>query len=1427
MKRIIVLSLLISFALGMSARTFTAGDVIYVKLNPSKWSWYGDNPDDGKFAYFFNSSGYAWSEEAIGVDWCSDVLQIKVPAGNWTHVILTRNSVHSNPKWSNVYNNGDDSKVNKTADIEIPDNQNYLDNFRQFKDKDAHGDDMWHWSDCYFYRPSADPTSSSVTKIGNANREVIKVCTQSVGDPFSLQPPLKSPTEGYDYDQGRTWFKWVGGKWVELHYANSHWGFDGTSGLNETIGAADSHTYYFLSTSDQSKQRFIEVAVTRDCSPSCEITDFGVVTSSVNAHDSTYVLDGIVAFKDANGKTLRISVTDAKGKHYVDYVNPSTPHIFSLPGLFADGTKNLKATAQFLNTSYSRQSNSYDAPNAIESINTKVIDLTHGEGTTLVPDYPGSDGYKWSDGNTTNHERTIPAYNFDTTIIYIYYEYEKAPEVAGNLIKNGDFSTDGFDYGTINRDADVTKSPFSTISDYHFWGKDVTSSSNFYTTYGNITGGMAIVTDANKFWKRYTKKIETKEGNHFALFDADNSGEKAAWKIETSATHPNLKLAKGTNYMFSFWVANINNYGEMNNAAKLQFEISYSTDGGSSWSTAEKLGNPIDLNYYLDNLWHQNSFVYVAKEDANKVRISVKDLNTNANPGGNDFALDDIKFQAISVVSQAIKHCQRFVVNIYEAPCVFSSIKIDTIRPKCSDADHSKYSLRVTLKYDKPQGVLTLTDNIYGKIYEEAIVSEATSKVITIDNLAADGKEHTITAKFTKPDGHGVDKGCEIVGNFVAPGTPAFSVDAPTVPDANCDVTTFDLDVTTTFAYQNGTQLLYYWDDALHSEATKTITYGASTSITSTLKNLPYDGNAHTLVVKTNNGTHDCEASVAIPAIPYMPSVTVNEPEVLPYACDNPTYSVKVSASFTNSQLHDIIFKDWKNGEQRVSVTTNDGTAEYTFTYDWDDAPTLHEYDVYFDGATTCAHKKSYTSPAEPKVTVTQHVPDITCDQTTYDLDVEIKYTNQNGTLAVDVDGVAADPATIAFTPDSPNELTLTASIKNLPADGAENHVLNVVFSGNAHNCPVDPIVFTAPFSPVINSVTIQTVDPNTVLCNENDYHRNVTLLIPYDTIGANIILTYEGRDTLIATTGQSTTVDVRLTTIGGSTETISAAFETSPTCIKTSDPFVTPIRLSCEKLDTTLCEGQTLVWKDDTYPQVPYIGTDTFTIGYDSLILTIKAIPEITVGAIDMACDDANEVRIPFAIKNGNPDSIDVVVNGDHFAGTIDGTDIIFSLPTMEAGDYSATLNVGEAGNTKCGTTENITFTIALSGQMYSKWTDVLFINNKDNIYTHYQWFADGVEMSGENLQRLYNPNGLSGTTIKYHCRLTTTDNKTYYTCPQTFDEVTPSRTVNTDGTTQVIGIYDTMGRLIQGTPHNGIYIIFEKLENGSTRARKIAIYE
>ena len=497
-------------------------------------------------------------------------------------------------------------------------------------------------------------------------------------------------------------------------------------------------------------------------------------------------------------------------------------------------------------------------------------------------------------------------------------------------------------------------------------------------------------------------------------------------------------------------------------------------------------------------------------------------------------------------------------------------------------------------------------------------------------------------------------------------------------------------------------------------------------------------------------------------------------------------------------------------------------------SYDFPVYTSLNECNEDFDVIIDFSNAKAV--PAISVKSLTWDLPQA-CDVTTATLIAVIEYTNQNGGMSADVDGHLTNPTTYYVESDDTNEMTLI--IPGIVADGKTGHILNVSFNGS-HGCAiVDHAIPTeAPYMP---SVTIHAAEIQPIACGDATYDVFVSASFTNSQLHDIIFKDWlNGTEQHVATTANEGTAEFTFTGYDWdatqTTHTYQVYFVGTEECADNHlISYSSPSPLVCERDSMTICEGESYPWHgvNRTGP----VGENKFEYrhtqdaGVDSLWLFVKAVPEITVGTIAMTCDEANEIRIPFTVSNGNPDSIDVVVDGVHYEGTIDGTDITFSLPTMEAGDYAAQLHVGEHG-IKCETTENITFTIALSGLMYSKWTDVLFINNKEKRFTGYQWYADGAAMGGETLQRLYDPNGLSGTDILYHCRLTTTDGKTLYTCPQRFDDVTPSRTQTTTTQSHSKKIYDTMGRSINSTPHNGIYIVREEVD-GEVITTKIILHE
>ncbi|MDR3705825.1 MAG: YDG domain-containing protein, partial [Paludibacteraceae bacterium] len=108
----------------------------------------------------------------------------------------------------------------------------------------------------------------------------------------------------------------------------------------------------------------------------------------------------------------------------------------------------------------------------------------------------------------------------------------------------------------------------------------------------------------------------------------------------------------------------------------------------------------------------------------------------------------------------------------------------------------------------------------------------------------------------------------------------------------------------------------------------------------------------------------------------------------------------------------------------------------------------------------------------------------------------------------------------------------------------------------------------------------------------------------------------------------------------------------------------------------------------------------------------------------------------------------------------------ITFAIPSGTAdGTYQGTLVVRNTSGTE-SSSYSFNFTVNVSSdyivQMYS---DVVTCNNNSNRFTAYQWYKDGVAISGATKQFYYQNDGLNGS---YSIRLTTTDGQILYTCPK-----------------------------------------------------------
>ena len=762
-KQTIILAALCMLSVGVQARQFEQGEKLYINSNQTirdgngKFNW---SDAGANLVLYVWKKGKTNSQQWVTLTKESNNLWVgNMPAGDFDGAIILRKSGSAN--MNDFYNVWD-----RTGDMTIPNvtDRNYINKFYKG------GDD----TDWLTYTPTAEKIAANASAM-SGQTETIVVCPSAMGGPFSLRVKLNAGKTAYDYDnvQCHGWFKSSdGSNWTSVDgYAGKTRNGEQDKDILKNNLPVSGVVYYYLHSAKTAGRRLIKVTTegAKDCELDCTITAFEVATSAVNANDTTYTLDGMVAFGEPNGK---LEITCDGKSTTID--SPKSPQVFSITGLRGATTsgKSATATAKFTGNSGCTKQVTFTIPNVTQGIVRTHIDVLVGETAELNPsgaDYTNKHSW-YVDGKeqpSMQGKQSSKAFDESNTTYYTYREFNPPAGDMNDMMSNGSYEDD-FDYGT--------KGKKSTISDYNFWGKyaqtDVTAIDFYTNTSINpdkwSDNGFAVVKNANNFFYTYAN-ITARAGSYFALFDAASDGVagKKAWKAET-AKNPKLTLQKGTTYLFSFWAANVNNYGEMDNAAKLQFQIEYN-------GKTEKLGKVLDLGSaeFRNNRWHQCSATFYADADATNVTISVVNLNTNTLNTGNDFALDDIQFRAVSSATRAVKIQQVFEVQTHEP-----QLKSLAVQAQSLGCDSTAYTATITVRYVNPKGNLVVEDVTSGAtIFAGALPAigasdwdKEKSKVITVRLNELDN--HEFKAYF--PDW---TKAAPVTGTAVA---PAF---VPCAPD--------------------------------------------------------------------------------------------------------------------------------------------------------------------------------------------------------------------------------------------------------------------------------------------------------------------------------------------------------------------------------------------------------------------------------------------------------------------------------------------------------------------------------------------------------------------------------------------------------------------------------------------------------------------
>jgi len=1062
----VVLLLALLGTISSNARVFERGERIYFHARPASTDWWanGTYENTTELWALLKDSG---SEYWLLASWessKSNLCYIEIPDGaarNWNTITLARTQKGNR---SNIYNSTGDINLNASWDDCY---RNYIEDFKE-------NDSYCQWR-IVALAPNGNPAEWGAS-------DYQQICTSAAGSDYILAP------RDYDYSSNtgcHAWFKYNSGinSWECIQGPDMR-ETEGDRDCSVALGAAGSDTYYFLQTGKPSACRLVRVHLNQDCSEgaagACKITNFAAVASDANVTDETCAVDGLVAFDDKhNAGDLMIWCI---GVDTVTVVNSeiTVPQQFKLEGFDASSTRNYTLHAKFLSGTEACGADyvvTVSPPSTTPTTHTttgtaadlRLVRFTE-EDVELTPDRTDATYFLWT--NTDNEEEVTtgsPIHTFvapteEKTINYVYLATNMPPVTEPNLISAG---------GSFNSDGGFS-------SDYESWGTDL---ENFYSG-GNKgkSGGYAISANSKTFASSYNE-VTPYEGSHFGLFDSksnDGSEDQAAWRVRsTDPEMSDLKVQKGESYLFSFWVANINNYGEMNNGARLQFQISY--DGGTSFSALGGLP-PIDLSDYRDNRWHGVSAIETASFTSDNVVLRLINLNQSAQNRGNDFALDDIRFEAITSHTSNVSGYEIFPVTYLK--CVISGATFEQQHPTACGATSA--TVNYTVNFVHPRGDLYIYEGTteLAHIANEDL-TDATHHIGTLTR-PLDGNPHTLTVYFKDSKDFRTD--APTTYSYTAHTIPAVSVKSLSWNTPECDVKTCTLTAEIYYTNQNGILSANVDGGTAVAPVTYNVEKDAQDVVTIAIPGVVADGKTGHKLNLAFDGSHGCSISNhdISTAAPYSPQISSTNYEIQDYNCGDENYKVKITVNFSNGQGKDLTISDGTH--TKVLTPASDATsASWTFDMPWEDPVTSHTFKAYFAGKESCkeleTHKATFTAPIKPFLNVEKaEIIDPACNSDKYKIDLKYTYRVFKGTtITYKIGSTTIGTETVSGGTD-PVTITKTLTSDALVCDGG-SHTFSFS-TGNAKDCEFSK-TFTAPLGNKIESFSVAPIDP---VCGDEKY---------------------------------------------------------------------------------------------------------------------------------------------------------------------------------------------------------------------------------------------------------------------------------------------------------------------------------------------------
>ena len=248
------------------------------------------------------------------------------------------------------------------------------------------------------------------------------------------------------------------------------------------------------------------------------------------------------------------------------------------------------------------------APNDI-SVSASNLAICEGESTTLS--VSGSTGYLWTanpaDSTLTAANNTSANPIVSPTVNTTYTVKSGVPADPTNLVYNGDFS--------------LGDSGF--ITEY-----------NLYTPGTFVQGTYGIVTnprELNSAFKLCTDHTQGSGTRNMFVADGATSGSPIVYKpffLRFVPGSPDVAIVlPNKSYTFSFFLINVVN----SSSAELEVKIN-----------GIRVGNIATAPLNNDCTWVERSFIW---DSGSNTTATISIFNTNIASGGNDFAIDDIKFR--------------------------------------------------------------------------------------------------------------------------------------------------------------------------------------------------------------------------------------------------------------------------------------------------------------------------------------------------------------------------------------------------------------------------------------------------------------------------------------------------------------------------------------------------------------------------------------------------------------------------------------------------------------------------------------------------------------------------------------------------------------------------------------------------------------